>query len=227
MNIESLGTERLQLLFDSGLVHNVADLYDLTRPKLIGLGEGTSSTIQEKGADNIMNAIELSKQVPFERVLFALGIRYVGEVGAKKLARHFGNMDSLMGADIDQLAAVEDVGQVTAAALYDYFRQDAHRLIINRLRDAGLQMQMVQNLVGSALQGLTFVVSGVFQHFSRDQIKSSIEQNGGKVTGSLSGKTSYLLAGENMGPEKLKKAEKLGIPIISESDYEAMITPQS
>ena len=227
MNIESLGTERLQLLFDSGLVHNVADLYDLTRPKLIGLGEGTSSTIQEKGAENIMNAIELSKQVPFERVLFALGIRYVGEVGAKKLARHFGDMDSLMGADIDQLAAVEDVGQVTAAALYDYFRQDAHRLIINRLRDAGLQMQMVQNLVGSALQGLTFVVSGVFQHFSRDQIKSSIEQNGGKVTGSLSGKTSYLLAGENMGPEKLKKAEKLGIPIISESDYEAMITTQS
>ena len=174
-----------------------------------------------------MNAIELSKQVPFERVLFALGIRYVGEVGAKKLARHFGNMDSLMAADIDQLAAVEDVGQVTAAALYDYFRQDAHRLMINRLRDAGLQMQMVQNLVGSALQGLTFVVSGVFQHFSRDQIKSSIEQNGGKVTGSLSGKTSYLLAGENMGPEKLKKAEKLGIPIISESDYEAMITTQS
>ena len=227
MNIESLGTERLQLLFDSGLVHNVADLYDLTRPKLIGLGEGTSSTIQEKGADNIMNAIELSKQVPFERVLFALGIRYVGEVGAKKLARHFGNMDSLMAADIDQLAAVEDVGQVTAAALFDYFRQDAHRLIINRLRDAGLQMQMVQNHVGSALQGLTFVVSGVFQHFSRDQIKSSIEQNGGKVTGSLSGKTSYLLAGENMGPEKLKKAEKLGIPIISESDYEAMITTQS
>jgi DNA ligase (NAD+) len=205
----------------------VADLYDLTRTKLIGLGEGTSSTIQEKGADNIMNAIELSKQVPFERVLFALGIRYVGEVGAKKLARHFGDMDSLMGADIDQLAAVEDVGQVTAAALFDYFRQDAHRLIINRLRDAGLQMQMVQNIVGSALQGLTFVVSGVFQHFSRDQIKSSIEQNGGKVTGSLSGKTSYLLAGENMGPEKLKKAEKLGIPIISESDYEAMITTQS
>lgn len=227
MNIESLGSERLQLLFDSGLVHNVADLYDLTRHKLIGLGEGTSSTIQEKGADNILNAIELSKQVPFERVLFALGIRYVGEVGAKKLARHFGNMDSLMAADIDQLAAVEDVGQVTAAALCDYFRQDAHRLIINRLRDAGLQMQMVQNLVGSALQGFTFVVSGVFQHFSRDQIKSSIEQNGGKVTGSLSGKTSYLLAGENMGPEKLKKAEKLGIPIISESDYEAMIASQS
>lgn len=223
MDIDSLGSERLRMLYDAGLVRNVADLYDLTRPQLIGLGEGSSSSIQEKGADNILHALDQSRSVPFERVLFALGIRYVGEVGAKKLARHFGDIDSLINATVEQLANVEDVGEVTAVALFDYFNQPVHRQIIERLRAAGLQMQAVDNRVGNQLQGMTIVVSGVFQHFSRDEIKASIEQHGGKAGSSISGKTTYLLAGENMGPEKLKKAEKLGVPIISESDYQKMI----
>ena len=223
MDIDSLGSERLRMLYDAGLVRNVADLYDLTRQQLIGLGEGSSSSIQEKGADNILHALDQSRAVPFERVLFALGIRYVGEVGAKKLARHFGDIDSLLNATVEQLANVEDVGEVTAVALFDYFNQPVHRQIIERLRAAGLQMQAVDNRVGNQLQGMTIVVSGVFQHFSRDEIKASIEQHGGKAGSSISGKTTYLLAGENMGPEKLKKAEKLGIPIISELDYQKMI----
>ncbi len=223
MDIDSLGSERLRMLYDAGLVRNVADLYDLTRQQLIGLGEGSSSSIQEKGADNILHALDQSRAVPFERVLFALGIRYVGEVGAKKLARHFGDIDSLLNATVEQLANVEDVGEVTAVALFDYFNQPVHRQIIERLRAAGLQMQAVDNRVGNQLQGMTIVVSGVFQHFSRDEIKASIEQHGGKAGSSISGKTTYLLAGENMGPEKLKKAEKLGVPIISESDYQKMI----
>ena len=223
MDIDSLGSERLRLLYDAGLVRNVADIYSLTRQSLVGLGEGTASSIQEKGADNILKALDVSKAVPFERVLFALGIRYVGEVGARKLALHFGNIDALMAATVPDLAAVEDVGEVTAVAVFDYFNNPAHRLIVERLRAAGLQMQAVDNRVGNQLQGLTIVVSGVFQHFSRDEIKASIQQHGGKASGSISGKTSYLLAGNNMGPEKRKKAEKLGVPIISESDYERMI----
>ena len=223
MDIDSLGSERLRLLYDTGLVGNVADLYDLTAEKLVGLGEGTASSIQEKGADNILKALEESKKVPFERVLFALGIRYVGEVGAKKLARHFGNIDALMGANVMELAMVEDVGEVTAVAVNDYFNLASHRTIVERLRAAGLQMTAEDKRVGNQLQGMTIVVSGVFQHFKRDEIKASIEQHGGKVGSSVSGKTTYLLAGDNMGPEKLKKAEKLGVAIISESDYERMI----
>ena len=226
MDIDSLGSERLRLLYDAGLVRNVADLYDLTRQRLVGLGEGSASSIQEKGAENILSALEASKSVPFERVLFALGIRYVGEVGARKLARHFGNMDALMAASVEELASVEDMGEVTAAAVFDYFNNAAHRQVVERLGAAGLQMEAVDNRVGNQLQGMTIVVSGVFQHYSRDEIKASIEQHGGKAAGSISGKTTYLLAGDNMGPEKRKKAEKLGVPIISESDYEAMINRQ-
>jgi len=225
MDIDSLGTERLKMLYDAGLVRTVADLYSLRREQLVGLGQTDNQpTIQQKGADNILRGIEASKQVPFERVLYALGIRYVGEEAAKKLARHFGNIDALINADAAQLAAVEDIGQVTAAAIAHYFSQPAHRLTVQRLREAGLQMQAQVNRLSNRLQGITFVVSGVFDHYSRDQIKASIEQHGGKVTGSLSGKTTYLLAGDKMGPEKLKKAEQLGIPIISESDYDQMIS---
>ena len=227
MDIDSLGSERLKLLYDAGLVRTVDDLYSLRREQLIGLGQNDGSaqqpTIQEKGADNILRGIEASKQVPFERVLYALGIRYVGEVGAKKLARHFGNIDALMASDAAELANVEDVGEVTAAAIAEYFLQPAHRQTVERLRAAGLQMQARDNRISNVLEGMTFVVSGVFDHYSRDQIKASIEQHGGKVSGSISGKTSYLLAGAKMGPEKLKKAEKLGVPIISESDYDKMI----
>ena len=223
MDIDTLGSERLRLLYDTGLVRNVADLYDLQRDQLIGLGTETSAPIQERGAENILRAIEDSKQVPFERVLFALGIRYVGEVGAKKLARYFGNIDSLMAANSMELAMVEDIGDITAMAVYDYFASTVHRGIIERLRGAGLQMQVVEHRVSNRLEGMTIVVSGVFEHFSRDEIKASIEQHGGKAAGSISGKTTYLLAGAKMGPEKLRKAEKLGIPILSEAEYVKLI----
>lgn len=230
MDIESLGPERLEMLYKAGLVHDVADIYDLKREQLIGLGEnstplaplgegGRGATIQDKSADNLLAAIEASKQVPFERVLFALGIRYVGEVGAKKLARYFKDIDSLMGADVAELAQVEDVGEVTAKAVNEWFAKPLHRDIVSRLRDAGLQMNFQGAAVSSQLEGMTFVVSGVFEHFSREEIKADIENHGGKVSGSISGKTTYLLAGEKMGPEKLKKAEKLGVKILSETEY--------
>jgi DNA ligase (NAD+) len=224
MRIDSLGTERLKMLYNSGLVRNIADLYDLRKEQLIGLAsDDQSTTIQAKGADNILAAIEQSKQVPFERVLFALGIRFVGEVGAKKLARYFSDIDSLMNASQEELAQVEDIGEKTATQIYNYFQTPEHRQIVERLRAAGLQMKSAVSKVSNALEGKTFVVSGVFSRFSRDEIKNHIEQHGGKVSSSLSAKTSYLLAGERMGPEKLKKAEKLSIPIISEEDYLKMI----
>jgi DNA ligase (NAD+) len=224
MRIDSLGTERLKMLYNSGLVRNIADLYDLRKDQLIGLAsDDQSATIQAKGADNILAAIEQSKQVPFERVLFALGIRFVGEVGAKKLARYFSDIDSLMNASQEELAQVEDIGEKTATQIYNYFQTPEHRQIVERLRTAGLQMKSAVSKVSNALEGKTFVVSGVFSRFSRDEIKNHIEQHGGKVSSSLSAKTSYLLAGERMGPEKLKKAEKLSIPVISEEDYLKMI----
>lgn len=224
MDIESLGPERLELLYKAGLVKNIADIYDLKREQLIGLGD--DSTIQEKSADNLLAAIEASKQVPFERVLFALGIRYVGEVGAKKLARYFKNIDALMSADAAELAQVEDVGEVTAKAVSDWFANPLHREIVARLRTAGLQMSGLWSVVSGQLEGMTFVVSGVFEHFSREEIKADIENHGGKVSGSISGKTTYLLAGEKMGPEKLKKAEKLGVKILSEAEYLTMTTEE-
>ena len=230
MNIDSLGSERLELLYRRGLVHSVADLYDLRREQLIGLetydetGQRKTS-IQEKGADNIISAIEKSKDVPFERLLFALGIRFVGEVGARKLALHFNNMDNLMRASLDELASVDDVGEKTAAVIYDYLRDPRHQQLISRLQGYGLQFQVNSDnyQMSNELDGKSFVVSGVFSRFSRDEIKAHIQQHGGKVVSAISGKTDYLLAGEKMGPEKLKKAEKLGVPIISEDQYMEMI----
>lgn len=219
MDIESLGPERLEMLYKAGLVHNVADIYDLRREQLIGLGTDQQSTLQDKSADNLLAAIDASRQVPFERVLFALGIRYVGEVGAKKLARYFKNIDALMAADESELAQVEDVGGVTAKAVSEWFSNPQHRAIVERLRAAGLQISGRWSLASGHLEGMTFVVSGLFQHFSREEIKADIENHGGKVSGSISGKTTYLLAGEKMGPEKLKKAEKLGVSLLTEEEY--------
>lgn len=217
MDIESLGPERLELLYSAGLVHNVADLYDLRREQLIGLG--TDATIQDRGADNLLAALEQSKQVPFERVVFALGIRYVGEVGAKKLARYFKTMDALMDASEEELAQVEDVGEVTARAVHEWFADAEHRRMVERLRAAGLQMSGQWATGSGVLEGKTLVVSGVFEHFSRDEIKADIERHGGKVSGSVSGRTTYLLAGDKMGPEKRQKAIKLGVEIITEQQY--------
>jgi DNA ligase (NAD+) len=224
MNIDNLGSERLELLYRKGLVHDVADLYTLSREQLVGLesydNDGLRRTsIQDKGADNILAAIDHSRTVPFERVLFALGIRYVGEVGAKKLARYFKNIDALMAATEEELSTVEDVGEKTARFIYDYFHDERHQRLVERLRTAGLQFTSAELHVDNVLDNKTFVVSGVFSRFSRDEIKAHIEQHGGKVSGSISGKTDYVVAGEKMGPEKLKKAEKLGIPVISEDDY--------
>jgi DNA ligase (NAD+) len=221
MNIDTLGPERLEMLYAAGLVHNVADLYDLKREQLIGLG--TDATIQDKGADNLLAALEASKQVPFERVVFALGMRYVGEVGAKKLARYFKNIDALMSATEEELAQVEDVGEVTAKAVSEWFANAVHRAIVERLRAAGLKMSGEWKVESGKLDGMILVVSGTFQHFSREEIKADIENHGGKVSGSISGKTTYLVAGEKMGPEKLKKAEKLGVKILSEEEYLEMV----
>lgn len=223
MDIESLGPERLELLYQAGLVRNIADIYDLQREQIIGLASEQSASIQDKSADNLLAAIEASKQVPFERVLFALGIRYVGEVGARKIARHFRTVDALLAASVDELAQVEDVGDVTARAVSQWFADPAHQAILQRLRLAGLQFTAQVAETSGPLQGYTFVVSGVFEHFSRDAIKADIEQHGGRIAGSISGKTSFLLAGEKMGPEKRRKAESLGVPIISETDYLKML----
>ena len=221
MNIESLGTERLEMLYAAGLVQNMADLYDLRREQLVGLG--TDATIQDKGADNLLAALEASRQVPFERVVFALGIRYVGEVGARKLARYFKNMDALMAATEEELAQVEDVGEVTARTVSEWFQDAGHRTIVERLRAAGLQMSGTWKAESGKLDGMTLVVSGVFEHFSREEIKSDIERHGGKVSGSISGKTTFLVAGDKMGPEKRKKAEKLGVKILTEEEYLALV----
>ena len=223
MNIDTLGRERLDMLYRAGLVHDVADLYDLRREQLIGLGTEEGGTIQERGAENILAALAQSHEVPFDRVLFALGIRYVGEVGAKKLARYFHTIDTLMDATVEELAQVEDIGEKTAVVVYDYFHTDSHRRLVERLRAAGLQMALAETRLSDTLAGKTFVVSGVFEHYSRDEIRQSVEAHGGKLSSSISGKTDYLLAGERMGPEKRRKAEKLGVAILDETSYRKMI----
>lgn len=233
MNIESLGEGKVEMLYESGLVKNIADLYDLNAGKLIGLTkiiEGNDQkekkvSLREKSAENIMSAIASSKEVPFERVLYALGIRYVGETVARKLARHFGNIDALQAAGKDELLQAEEIGEKISESIVAYFANPKHRDIISRLKLAGLKFEIEHQesaRLSDKLSGKVFVVSGVFSR-SRDDIKAMIEAHGGKNAGSVSKSTSYLLAGDNMGPEKRKKALQLNIPIISETDFYAMI----
>lgn len=222
MNIDSLGEETIGLLFDKGLVRQIRDLYELHkhRDKLLMIDR-----MAEKSVNNLLEGIELSKQVPFERVVFALGIRHVGETTAKKLAHHFQSMDNLLKAGESELADVPEVGAVIARSVAEWISNTQHQELIQYLTGRGLQMQLSEealSLRSDALAGKTFVVSGVFSR-SRDEIKNMIEQNGGKNVGSISGKTSYLVAGDNMGPEKRTKADKLGIPIITENDLLNMI----
>jgi DNA ligase (NAD+) len=222
MNIDSLGEETITQLFQAKLISNIGDMYDLHSKKdeILALDR-----MAEKSVNNLLAGIEESKQVPFERVLFALGIRHVGETTAKKIASHFKNLDALMAANNEQLLDVPEVGGILAESLCDYFLADDNRLLLNRLRAAGLQFELSLEEMASRsdkLAGKTFVVSGVFSR-SRDEIKSLIEQHGGKNTGSVSGKTSYLVAGESMGPEKKAKAEKLGVQIISEEELIKLI----
>ena len=215
MNIEGLGEETIDLLYEQGLLHNIADIYTLTFNDL-----ASQERFGEKSAQNILNGIANSLLVPWERVLFALGIRMVGETTAKKLARRFTSLEQLQVADREQLIAVEDVGEQIADNIIAYFADERNREIIHRLQDAGLQMQgEAPEVVSQALAGQSIVISGTFTQHSRDEYKAMIEAHGGKNVGSVSKKTSFILAGENMGPEKLKKAEALGIPLMTEEEF--------
>ncbi|UMB53893.1 NAD-dependent DNA ligase LigA [Lutibacter sp. A64] len=221
MNIDGIGAETIELLYKEGLIHNYADLYELNEAQIIPL-----ERMAEKSAKNIIAGIEKSKQVPFEKVLFALGIRYVGETVAKKLAKHFKSIDNLMKASFEELIAVDEIGDRIAQSVLDFSSNLVNIQLVARLKLYGVQLEMSaesQLDVTTILEGEIFVVSGVFSIFTRNDLKKSIENNGGKVVGSISKKTSYIIAGENMGPSKLAKAETLGIPIISESDYLEMI----
>ena len=234
MNIDSLGEGKIDMLFENGMLNNVADLYDLTYDQIIGLEkiiqaeEGRKEkklSFKEKTATNIINGIEASKEVPFPRVLFALGIRYVGETVAKKLAAYFLNIDKLSKASFEELIEVDEIGNRIAESVISWFENPEHQNIIERLKNQDIQFAITESSTPTSniLQNKSFVVSGIFQNHSRDEIKTLIEENGGKNVGSLSSKTDYVLAGDNMGPAKKQKAEKLGIPIISEEDFEGMI----
>lgn len=221
MNIDSLGGETIDQLFEAGLIHNIADIYDLKKEQLLPLDR-----MAEKSAQNLIDGIEASKQVPFERVLFAIGIRHVGETTAKKIARKVKNIDTLRQLNKEQLLEIDEVGETIADSIIDFFNNSGNKNIIERLKQIGLQMQMDethQQSTTDKLKDLTIVISGVFAKHSRDEYKEMIELNGGKNSGSISKKTSFVLAGENMGPEKLKKAESLGVKIINEDDFLEMI----
>lgn len=220
MNIDSLGPETIDEYYRRGLVHNIADLYTIKVQDINGSGN------RERSARKIVDGIAASKQVPFERVVFALGIRFVGETSARLLARHFKTMDALQNASMQQLMEVEGVGEVIAKSVIAYFHNPVNQDIVERLRSYGLQMQLSEEQINGAsdkLAGKSIVISGVFAKHSRDEYKALIEQHGGKNVGSISGKTSFILAGDNMGPSKLQKAEKLGIPLVNEDDFLDMI----
>lgn len=220
MNIDSLGPETVDDYFRHKLINNVADLYDINVQQINGDGS------RQKSASKIINSIAASIKVPFERVVFALGIRFVGETSARLLARHFKTMDSLASADIAQLTEVEGIGDVIARSVMTYFRNQSNIDIINRLKAHGVQMALSEEQMhktSDILSGKTIVISGVFTHHSRDEYKLMIESHGGRNASSISGKTSFVLAGDNMGPSKLQKAEKLGVPVINEDDFLKMI----
>lgn len=221
MDIEGLGSETVELLFKENLIHNYADLYSLTKEQLLPL-----ERMADKSAENLLQGVQRSKQIPFERVLYALGIRFVGETVAKKLAKHYQTLDRLMQATPEDLMQVDEIGERIAESVYEFFSNPDNVQLIQRLKEYGIQFQIsAEELQGQTdiLQGKTFVVSGVFEKVSREELKKLIEKNGGKVSGSISSKTSWVIAGANMGPSKLEKATSLGIPIISENDFLKMI----
>lgn len=221
MNIDSLGPETVDEYYKRGLIKNFADLYDIQVQDINGF-DGK----KEKSAVRIIKGIADSKAVPFERVVFALGIRFVGETSAKLLARHFKNIDSLANASMEELQQIDGVGEVMAGSVIGYFHNPANMEIVNRLCSYGLQMQLInkqENTSTNTLSGKSIVISGVFKYHSREEYKQIIESNGGKNVGSISGKTSFILAGDNMGPSKLEKAERLGIDIVSEDEFLNMI----
>jgi DNA ligase (NAD+) len=217
MNIDGLGSETIDLLYSQGLLKNIADIYSLTQEDI-----AKQERLGEKSAQNILASIESSKQVAWSRVLYALGIRMVGETTAKKIVRKFPTIDKLQWASAEELTSIEDVGEQIANNIISHFN-DIHNLeIINRLREYGVQMESLEEapeVQSDLLAGQSIVVSGIFAHHSRDEYKAMIEAHGGKNVGSVSKKTSFILAGENMGPEKRKKAESMGIAILTEEEF--------
>lgn len=221
MDIEGLGEETVELLFRSGVIENYADLYEITVEKLLPL-----ERMAKKSAENIVKGIEKSKEVPFERVLFALGIRYVGETVAKKLARHYKNITALEITTVEQLVEVDEIGNQIATSVVNFFQEEYNKELINRLKEYGLQFELSAEATAGqtdTLKGKTFVVSGVFSLYSRDELKALIEQHGGKVGSSISSKTDYVIAGDKMGPSKREKAESLGVKIIDEVAFQSLI----
>lgn len=219
MNIDGLGAETVELLFENGLIADIADLYTLRANDLALLPR-----LGEKSADNIISSIEASKSVPFARVLFGLGIRFVGETTAKYMASHFKSLDAIMAADSSELQEAEEVGDKIAQAIIEYFADPVNLAIIERLRAAGLQFESEQAVRSSnILEGKNIVVSGKFSVYSRDELKALIESHGGKNQSGVSGNTDYIVAGENMGPAKLQKAEKLGVTILTEQQFIELI----
>lgn len=234
MNIDSLGEGKIEMLYDNNLVKDPADLYYLTYKQLLGLEKVIPAengkkekriSFQEKTVQNILKGIQNSLSVPFPRVLYALGIRYVGETVAKKLAAHFKSIDRIEQATFEELIAVDEIGDKIAESVIKWFKKPQHLTMINRLKEKGVQMEVSEEKrpVSDILAGKSFVVSGIFERHSRNEIKDIIEQHGGKNAGSISSKTDYVLAGDKMGPAKKAKAESLGIPIISEKEFEKMI----
>jgi DNA ligase (NAD+) len=220
MDIDGMGPETIELFYEAGLVKNVADLYELTFDKIIDL-----ERIADKTANNILQGIEKSKERPFERVLYAIGIRYVGETVAKKLARHFLNIDAIIEASIEELMLADEIGEKIAQSVVDYFKDDQKLKIVNRLRAYGLKFEVeINKNATNKLEGKSFVISGVFEKVSRDELKKIIEENGGKNSSSISSKTDFLIAGKNMGPKKLEKAERLGVKMINEDEFLKMLT---
>ena len=221
MDIEGLGGETVALLFNNGLVHNYADLYELTVEQVLPL-----ERMAKKSAENLVKGVKNSLNIPFERVLYAIGIRFVGETVAKKLAKHYKSIDALGQATVLDLVLVDEIGGRIAQSVIDFFENNENRIIIERLKSFGIQFETIEKINPDAtnkLAGKTFVVSGVFEKFSRDDLKKAIEDNGGKVGSSISAKTDYVIAGDNMGPAKLEKANKLNVPIISEDDFMKLI----
>ncbi len=220
MNIDGIGAETIELLVQKGLVHNIADLYDLKFDQLLNL-----ERFAEKSAQNVIKGIEQSKQAPFRQVLFALGIRHVGATTAEKLANHFGNIKAIKSANVEELTKTPEVGEKIAYSILHYFADDENNLVLERLMAAGLKFENEEGpaLESDKLHGKSFVVSGVFQHFSREEITQKILANGGKVLSGVSAKLDFLVAGENMGPSKLEKANKLGVKMISEAEFIEML----
>lgn len=221
MNIDGLGKETIDLLYQQGLVKKVSDLYDLSAEQLSVL-----ERLGEKSANNIIEAIEHTKQIPFERVLFALGIRFVGETVAKKLAMAFHSIDKIQEASIQELVEVDEIGERIAQSVYEYLHNNKHQQLIQKLKDYGLQFTLAEDklaLKSTILAGKKFVISGTFSQFSRDELKDLIENNGGKNIGSVSSQVDFIVAGDNMGPAKLAKAQKLNITLLTEQEFMAML----